>query len=209
MATRKNPLRSDTSSIELIAHTLTLEQLLEGTRQGLRAHVGELYRRYGPELLRRVQAEDSTTTADAIMADVFLKLPDALQRYEHTGKFEAWLWVIARNMLTDRRRQRPRIPEPMSDAGEDVVSPLRPGLSFERSDLIERLASCLTPQQREVWMRNLQGYSDKDTAARLGIEANYVAQILFRARARVRQEAEAMGLHRSDILNSWIGPDLP
>lgn len=209
MATPKEPFRSDAASLELLAHTLTLEQLLEGARGGFRVHIGELYRRYGPDLLRRVQAEDSTATADAIMTDVFLKLPDALRHYEHTGKFEAWLWAIARNLLTDRRRQRRRLPEPVEDAGDDVVSPAHPGVSFERSDLIERLASCLTPQQREVWLLNLQGYSDKDTAARLGIEANNVAQILFRARGRVKKEAQAMGLHRSDILDSWLGRDAP
>lgn len=209
MPARKEPLRSAASSIALIAHTLTLEQLLDGAREGLRPHIGELYRRYGPELLQRVQREDSTTTADTIMADVFLKLPDALRSYQHTGKFEAWLWAIARNLLTDRRRQRRRIPEPVSGAGEELVSPLQPGLSFERGDLIERLTTTLTPKERDVFLHNLQGYSDQDTAARLGLTANNVAQILFRARGKVRREAEALGLHRSDILDAWLDRDRP
>jgi RNA polymerase sigma factor (sigma-70 family) len=204
-----DPLRSDTTAIDLVAHTLTLEQLLDGARQGLRGHIGELYRRYGPDLLRKMQFEDETTTADVIMTDVFLKLPHALQGYVHKGKFEAWLWVIAKNMLTDRRRQRQRLPEPVADPGEGVASPWRVGHSFERADLIEQLASCLTPDQRDVWLLNLQGFGDKDTAERLGIKANNVAQILYRARGRVREKAQEMGLRRSDLLDSWVGSEGP
>ncbi len=200
-------LVTDASSLELIAHTLTLHELLDGARDGLRGHVGELQRRYGPDLLRRVSREDSTVTGDTIVSDVFMKLPHALRTYQDQGKFEAWLWSIARNILTDRRRERQRLPEPVSDAGVNTPAQRREGVSFERRDLIERLAASLAPRQREVWLLNLEGYSDKETATRLGIEPNNVAQLLFRARAGVRKAADEIGLRPSDLIESGLGPD--
>ncbi len=199
-------LINDASSLELLAHTLSLAELLAGARDGRRVYIGELQRRFGPGLLRRMEAEDSTVTASALVDDVFMKLPTALRSYSEQGKFEAWLWVLARNVLTDHRRRRKSLPEPVEDEQlqDSGAASARPGLSFERSDLIERLTSSLAPRQREAFLLHLQGFSDKDTAARLGIEANAVAQLLHRARQRVREEAEAMGLRRSDIISSGL-----
>ena len=45
---------------ELRVHTYPLPQLLEGAREGHRAHIGELQRRCGPGLLMRIRREDET-----------------------------------------------------------------------------------------------------------------------------------------------------
>lgn len=202
-----SPLRSAPSGLDLIVHTLSLEELLDGARDGLRSHVGELQRRFGPELLRRISQQDSTSTADGIVTDVFMRLPSALVGYEHEGKFDAWLWVMARNILRDRQRQRSRQPDQLTSDVE-LAGTDRPGRTFERADLVQRLAACLAPRQREAWLLNLEGYSDREVAERLGTTSNNVAQLLFRARARIRQEAQALGVTRSDILDSGLGPNV-
>lgn len=200
-------LIEDSTSLDLLVHTLSLSTLIAGAREGHQAHIGELQRRFSPGLLRILARRDSTVSVEALVDDVFMKLPMALKSYREQEKFETWLGVLARNVLIDHQRRRANIPEPVEDdqlhAAGAASSP--PGVSFERSDLIERLTSPLAPRQREAFLLNLQGYSDQDTAARLGIEANAVAQLLHRARTRVREEAKALGLTRSDFVNSGLG----
>jgi len=197
------------SSVELLVHTLTLQELIEGARDALRSHVGELQRRFGPELLRRIGAQDSTVTADAILSDVFMRLPDALVGYEDDGRFEAWLWVIARNVLRDRQRGRRRLPDQFPHSDFEVAARDAPARSVERADLIERLGACLAPRQREVWLLNMSGYSDQEVARELDLTPNNVAQLLFRARKRLREEAQRLGLRRSDILTTGLSREFP
>jgi RNA polymerase sigma-70 factor, ECF subfamily len=208
MANDKKRLVTEPSSMELLVHTLTLDELIDGARDGLRNHIGELQRRFGPELLRRIGREDSTVTADSILTDVFMRLPAALVGYEEQGKFEAWLWVIARNVLQDRRRQRKRQPEQFPDSDFDVSGGTPTGRTFEQSDVVQRLAACLAPRQREAWLLNMSGYSDQDTAKEMGITANNVAQLLHRARTRLREEAQRLGLKPADILNTGVSREL-
>lgn len=196
---RQGRLVTSASELDLVVHTLTLDELLAGARAGGRSHVGELHRRFGPDILRRLQAEDSTVTAAEILSDVFMRLPHALASYEDHGKFEAWLYVMAKHALADKRRRRRRLPEQFPTSNFEVADTGRPGRTWEREEVIDRLASCLAPRPREVWLRNLSGFSDQETAAYLGITANNVAQILYRARARIREEALAMGLTPSDL----------
>ncbi len=200
-------LVTESTSMELLVHTLTLEELLDGARDGLRNHIGELQRRFGPELLRRIGNEDSTVTADSILSDVFMRLPTALVGYEEQGKFEHWLWVIARNVLADRRRQRKRLPEQFPEHHE-ISGGAPTGRTFEQSDLVERLTAALAPRQREAWLLSMSGYGDKDIAEQLGITPNNAAQLLFRAKAKLREEAQRLGLRPSDILHSSISREL-
>lgn len=196
-----NPRRllSTPSSVDLMVHTLTLAELLDGARDGLRSYIGELQRRFGPALLKRVASQDSTVTGDSILSDVFMRLPTALIGYQEEGKFEAWLWVIAKNVLRDRVRQRARAPEQYPHSDFDVAGGVRVEGAFERDDLVEKLTACLAPRQREVWMLNMAGFSDQDAAAQMGITANNVAQLLYRARTKLREEAQKMGLKPSDF----------
>ena len=197
--TPRGRLVTNPSELDLVVHTLTLDELLAGAREGGRSHVGELHRRFGPDILRRLQAEDSTVTAAEILSDVFMRLPHALASYEDHGKFEAWLYVMAKHALADKRRKRRRLPDQMPCGGFEVADTGRPGRTWERNEVIDRLAACLAERPRAVWLRNLQGFTDQETAAYLGITANNVAQILFRARARIREEAASIGLTPSDL----------
>lgn len=208
MTGEKRRLHTEPSGMELLVHQLTLDELLNGARQGLREHIGELHRRFGPDLLRRISAEDSTVTAAEILSDVFMRLPHALETYEDHGKFEAWLWVMAKHRLADKRRKRARQPDQFPEDGYDVRGGAKPGRTFERSDLINKLAESLAPRQREVWLLSMSGLSDPEIAEKLDINANNVAQLLFRARTRLRIEAQALGLTPADIADSGLGPEL-
>ena len=58
---------------------------------------GYLYRRTGS----RHDAED-------MLQEVFVRLVRTLDRYTHDGRFEAWLFRIATNLIRDRVRQLQR-----------------------------------------------------------------------------------------------------
>lgn len=88
---------------------------------------GELCNRYSPRLYSYLRARtDSDDDAADLTQQVLVKAMAALPRYRDRGApFGAWLFRIARNLLTDtRRRQRATVswdflPDPLAPAAED------------------------------------------------------------------------------------------
>lgn len=199
MTDSEKRLHTVPTSIDLLVHTLTLAELLEGARQRQRSHIGELHRRFGPDLLRRLQVKDSTITAEELLSDIFMRLPDALDSYQERGSFEGLLWTMASNALIDKQRKRQRLPDQLDDRAE-LPSAARTSHTFERRDVIEKLAAELAPQQREVWLMSMEGFTNAEIAERLNTNTNNVYQLLHRAKDRLKKAAQELGITPSDLL---------
>ena len=63
-------------------------------------------------------------TAEDLMQETFLRVVRTIDRYEHAGRFEAWLFRIAANLARDRARRRGRRGETLSldGAADDGTS---------------------------------------------------------------------------------------
>jgi len=164
------------------------EAALVAAAQRDRQDFGPLYARYAnpvykycfAQLGNRQAAEDATSL-------VFTKALDGLSRF-HGGSFRAWLFTIARNVVTDQFRAR-RFDAPI----EAATAVAAPGAALDdlaadadRDRGLRALLADLTPDQRQVIELRLLGLAGPEVAAALDRSHAWVKVTQFRAIERLR-----------------------
>ena len=145
-------------------------------------HVDAVYRYAYFRLRVDAEAEDVTS-------EVFHRALVAIPRFEPRRPFLAFLYTIARNVITDRmRRERPQAsfedalahpsdgpgPEELASAGDEVRR------------LRAAVAQLTTLQQEVIVLRYLEGRSTKETAVVIGKPESTIRGIQMRALAALR-----------------------
>jgi RNA polymerase sigma-70 factor (ECF subfamily) len=168
--------------------TLADEAAFVAAAQRDRQAFGLLYARYAnpvykycfAQLGNRQAAEDATSL-------VFTKALDGLPRF-HGGSFRAWLFTIARNVVTDQFRTR-RFDAPI----EAAAAVAAPGAALDdlaadadRDRGLWTLLAELTPDQRQVIELRLRGLAGPEVAVVLGRSHAWVKVTQFRAIKRLR-----------------------
>ena len=159
----------------------------------------QLYRRAYPKLLafarRRLPPDQA---ADAV-ADTFLRALTDLERFDRQpGRFEPWLFGIARHVIADthraaaRRLRLVRHDEPVAPAG-----PLESLLDGEETEALRRAFGRLSSTDQELLeLRVVAGLSADEVAIALGKQPGSVRMAQSRAIARLRAAMhEEIGLH--------------
>jgi RNA polymerase sigma-70 factor (ECF subfamily) len=181
-----------------------LDELLvrarEGDPQSLRALVDVYASRVFGLLFRLTGARD---VAEELTQETFLRLVRTIAEYEHSGKFESWLFRIAANLARDRGRQYRRRgaavpldvpPGPGGPAAierpDDAASD--PAALLAESEERERLGRCLDslPElDREILLlRHFSGLSFREIAALLSVPIGTALARAHRAIGRLREE---------------------
>ncbi|MBL8878939.1 MAG: sigma-70 family RNA polymerase sigma factor [Phycisphaerales bacterium] len=149
------------------------EEILRRARQHDADAVEAIFNLYSARvygLLYRLTG--SRDDADDLLQETFLRLVRTISRYEHDGRFDAWLFRIAANLTRDRgrkhRRRAPSAPLDVYATGENDSADDRalavdrpPDFSILRNESEARLAEAmqrLTEVEREVLV--LRHYSD-------------------------------------------------
>ena len=135
--------------------------------------------------------------AEDLVADVFIRAMQALDRYEDRGlPFVAFLFRIARNATIDRsRKTRPDMsidelvnhPESGQNVEADAVR------SIERDTLFNAMSK-LKPDYREVLLlRFVEGHGAADVGRMTGRSEGAVRTLQHRALDRLRKQLERSG----------------
>ncbi len=140
---------------------------------------GQLY-----AFIRRRVPDDPT--ADDLLQDVFLRIHTRIQTLRDDSKLDAWIYQIARNVVTDYYRAQ-QSPAPLTEE--------LPAREPDVDDLAERLAPSirqmvllLPPALREAFLlTEINGMSQVQLAQRLGISVSGAKSRVQRARAQIRQ----------------------
>ena len=177
---------------------LDLESVIERARCHDAEALGEIYRRYVQRVfgLCRYILESRENAEDAT-SEVFVKLQRSIEGYDGSIPFPRWLLRVAGNHCIDALRRRQRGKKVIAELEDsDVVieavslepSPLTAVLDTEERvqvrDTIARL-----PQNYRVPLV-LRYYSEltyDEIAQQLGLERNYVAALIFRAKQEMRR----------------------
>jgi RNA polymerase sigma-70 factor (ECF subfamily) len=159
--------------------------LAEQARAGRVGHthaLGELYRLYSQALFRvAYRLTGSREDAEDVLHDVFVGLPEALERYEERGRLDAWLRrLTARRALMKLRGGRRQVAL-RSEHDEGHVPPQGD------QDLQAAVDALPKPLKSVVVLKEIEGYSHAETADMLGISVVTSRVRLMRAMSRLRR----------------------
>ncbi len=147
--------------------------------------------RMRPFVRKRVRCD---ADADDVMQELFLRITSGIQALENDDRLDAWLYQIARNLITDRFRREQRASDAVTSLAESA---------HEADDCPEAavrdLAGCLTPLVQQlaptyraaVTLVELDGLSNRTAAQQAGISEAGMKSRVQRGRAMLRGLLEA------------------
>jgi len=130
--------------------------------------------------------------ADEITQETFVRVHRKLRQYRGKSPFEAWVYLITRNLALGRKRKARRrkfLAEPEIPGIENVYT-TDPGARVDRQRVaayIRHFFVSLPPRQREVFdLVDLQGHDPVEVAKLIGAKPGAVRANLFKARTSIR-----------------------
>ena len=207
-------------------HDLQDSQLTEAVRNGDVTVYGVLYERHvsAAYTLAR-QLAHSTLEVDDLVAEAFSKVLGVLRAGQGPDSaFRAYLLTVLRHTAYDKTRND-RSVELVEDI-ETAVNPALVSVPFadtvmagEDHTLAAKAFSQLPERWRKVlWQTEIKGRSPAEVARSLGLTANGVSALAYRARERLRQAYLQAHLAKPrikcceptvDVLGAWIRGGLP
>ncbi|MGH9213336.1 MAG: sigma-70 family RNA polymerase sigma factor [Acidimicrobiales bacterium] len=168
--------------------TLTDADLLDLVRRGDESAFTELYTRHRDVAQRMASTYCRSGEADDLVDVAFEKVLGALRRGSGpTGAFRAYLFVTLRRLAAEQA-ERPRewpvdeLPEPLA-AAHAMPTP-----DAAERDLITGAFETLPGRwQAVLWHTAVEGRHPRELASVLGMSANAVSALAYRARERLRQ----------------------
>ena len=178
------------------------EEIVETVLDGDREAYGILIRRYQNRLvsfLNRIVG--NVETAHDLTQEVFIKVYDALDRYDPTYKFSTWIFRIAHNRAIDHLRKR-RLPttsmqktNPRDDTTYQLPlesrdpSPYRDIRNRERGEAIREAIEELPEDYRElISLRHYAELSYDEIATLKEMPLGTVKNKLFRGRQMLKDK---------------------
>ncbi len=152
---------------------------------GDRDALSGLYRRHAGWLTARLERRcGDPDMVDTALQDTFLAVWQQAGGYRPVGEVGAWLWTIALRRLIDQLRRRPP-PEDVEPMAE-VISVEIP-LALGHTEMGAAFASLQPALQAVMACTALDGLTNSDTAALLGLPVGTVKSRLSRAREILKE----------------------
>ncbi len=175
-----------------MAPTVTTEQAWEQLAEALRQFIFQ-------------KVTDAALSED-LLQEVFLRIHQQLPTLRHPKRLEAWVYRIARNVISDHYRKRYR--------SENVET----GLEEETTDAWEQLKGCLdqlvarldSPYREVLTEVDLHGHSQKAVAQQLNLSYSGLKSRVQRGRKALRDMMVGccqMELDKSGRLKGVFDPD--
>lgn len=171
---------------------------------------GLLYEAYLDRIYRYVYYRlGSSTEAEDLTEQVFLKAWEAIDRYEARGTpFTAWLYRMAHNLVIDHYRGR-RATTPIEDVDEssldveDITGAVESALEAEE---VREAIRCLSPDHQQlIVLRFIEGLSHGEVAKIIGKSEGAARVIQFRALQALGKVLESRGVAGSDARRRTTG----
>ena len=143
-----------------------------------------------PFIARRVGGE---ADVNDVVQDVFLRIQRGLPHLRDEQRFGAWVYQIARNAISDHNLRMTRHPLAAAPAGELAVEE-EDDLALERemaAHIAPLVALLPSPYREALTLTELEGLTQKQAAAMLGLSFSGMKSRVQRGRARLREAFEA------------------
>jgi RNA polymerase sigma factor (sigma-70 family) len=189
-----------TADVTAISPEATDDRLVAAAKSGSPEAFAVLFRRYRPEISRyaaRTLGDDGR--AEDVVQEIFLSALRGIGTLDRPAGFKPWLYRIAHNACVDHMRRRMKAEEVSFDAHAiapaDEIRLFRQPSSHAAltqketfSNLRQALGDLPAGQAEILVLRELEGLSYEEIAARMQISRSAVESMLFRARRALRTE---------------------
>jgi RNA polymerase sigma factor (sigma-70 family) len=183
-------------------------ELIAASRAGDTTAYATLYERHAAAAHRLArQLVRGHAEADDIVAESFAKLLDLLRRGGGPeGVFRPYLLTTVRRAAYDRHRaERRQVVTDQMEAFDPGVPFADPAVAnLERTMIARAFASLPERWQAVLWHTEIEGAKPAEVASLLGLTANGVAALAYRAREGLRQAY--LQMHLSDAARSECLP---
>jgi RNA polymerase sigma factor (sigma-70 family) len=163
-------------------------ELLQQVRNGDETAFTELYARHHDVARRVASTYRCGTDADDLVNEAFEKVLGALRRgHGPTDAFRAYLFVTMRRLAAESA-ERP-LDEPLDEVPDPViaVAAADPLAAEDRQMIVTAFGSLPERWQTVLWHTAVEGRKPGDLATALGMSANAVSALAYRAREQLRQ----------------------
>jgi len=143
----------------------------------------------------------TSDVAEDLAQDVFVRVLNGLNRYQSTGRLDAFLLRIARNLWIDYvRRKRPVLSNEVVESTIDSsAGPLDHADCKDRAEFLRRLlASCDQDTRELLELAVLQKLPYSEVSMILEIPVGTVKSRVYYALRKLRERAEASMFGRND-----------
>jgi RNA polymerase sigma-70 factor (ECF subfamily) len=183
---------------------VTDEELMLAVRDGDLARLGLLFDRYHVVLFDFLsRMTGNSTAAEDLVQDIFVRILKYRATYRDDGRFETWLFRIARNARADYFRGRPPVEPIAEEALEKPETAAGPARLLEQRREVMRLRRALLmlrDDKRElIVLARYREMTHEQIASLLGVEIGTVKVRLHRAVRELRE----IFLGLSDEASSW------
>ena len=150
----------------------------------------ELDAKLRPFVARRVR---SSADVDDVVQDVFLRIQRGASALRDDDRFGPWVYQVARSAIADHHRTATRNPLAQGDAPDESCVADDDGTAEE--DLAAYVAMFVamlpSPYREALTLTELEGVSQTDAAAMLGISVSGMKSRVQRGREQLREALEA------------------
>lgn len=171
-------------------------ELVASARAGDSSAFAALVGRYEARIVRLVRGMVRESDVEDVTQEAFLKVFRKLGDFDGRSSFYTWIYRVAANTAMDWRKKekhRRHAALPEGPEGEDAAPATEAGpeTSARRRELAQRIddaVAALPDKYHEVLvLREIEGLSYEEIAARLSMSKGTVESRLFRARERLRE----------------------
>ena len=149
----------------------------------------QLYDNCAKDLYHYIVSQSNTTLAKDVCQKTWLKVIEKHRLYSPDGKFKAWLFVLARNVLMDEYRSQKRIQS--LDELNDIPANQTEGTDPSASTCFNTALNALPFEQREAFVLQQEGFSLSEIAMITHVPQETVKSRLRYARRQLKLALEA------------------
>jgi RNA polymerase sigma-70 factor (ECF subfamily) len=173
-------------------------RLIQRAKQGDPTAFSEIYDRHRPAIYRYIFYQvGNAAVAEDLTGEVFVRLVEKIDGFKYRGRpLLAWLYTIARNLVTDHHRRAAR-PEalPLDMQLETGMASLDENVEYRLTQrrLVAAVIGLTGDQRQVILLKFVEGLDNETVAQVLGKSVGAVKILQHRALAALRRTLERNG----------------
>jgi len=163
--------------------------LVQRAKDGDKSAFAALYERYQQPVFTYVfYRVDSQMLAEDLTAEVFVRMVAKIRTYRAASPFLAWLYTIARNLITDHYRRASRLSPLHERTAMSQIDPSEEALRrLQEAELRIALIKLSEDQRQVVLLKFIERRSNAQIASLLGKTEGAVKSLQHRALDALRR----------------------